>query len=86
MFIYGQDASGNLEIIREQQYTRFPVVEGSKDNVIGIVNTKQFFLAYEGNPDLDFAALLQPVMAVSEVTPVNELLKKCSRKACIWRF
>lgn len=70
----------NLEIIREQQYTRFPVVEGSKDNVIGIVNTKQFFLAYEGNPDLDFAALLQPVMAVSEVTPVNELLKKMQQE------
>lgn len=70
----------NLEIIREQQYTRFPVVEGSKDNVIGIVNTKQFFLAYEGNPNLDVAALLQPVMAVSEVTPVNELLKKMQQE------
>ncbi|MDU4697231.1 MULTISPECIES: hemolysin family protein [Paenibacillus] len=70
----------NLEIIREQQYTRFPVVEGSKDNVIGIINTKQFFLSYEGNPNLDFAALLQSVMAVSEVTPVNELLKKMQQE------
>ncbi|WP_068782942.1 hemolysin family protein [Paenibacillus phocaensis] len=70
----------NLEIIREQQYTRFPVVEGSKDNVIGIVNTKQFFLAYEGNPNVDFAALLQPAMTVSEVTPVNELLKKMQQE------
>lgn len=70
----------NLEIIREQQYTRFPVVDGSKDNVIGIVNTKQFFLAYDHNPNLDFSALLQPVMAVSEVTPVNELLKKMQKE------
>lgn len=70
----------NLEIIKEQQYTRFPVVEGSKDNVIGIINTKQFFLAYEGNPNLEVATLLQPVMAVSEVTPVNELLKKMQQE------
>lgn len=70
----------NLDIIREQQYTRFPVVEGSKDNIIGIVNTKQFFLAYEGNPNVDFAALLQPAMTVSEVTPVNELLKKMQQE------
>ncbi|MNO14436.1 Magnesium and cobalt efflux protein CorC [compost metagenome] len=66
----------NLDVIKEQQYTRFPVVSGSKDNIIGIVNTKQFFLAYEDNPDLEVASILQPVMAVSEVTPVNELLKR----------
>lgn len=68
----------NLEIIKEQQYTRFPVVEGSKDNVIGIINTKQFFLAHESNPNLDIASILQPVMAVSEVMPVNELLKNAA--------
>lgn len=70
----------NLEIIKEQQYTRFPVVEGSKDNVIGIINTKQFFLAHESNPNLDIASILQPVMAVSEVIPVNELLKKMQQE------
>lgn len=70
----------NLEIIKEQQYTRFPVVEQSKDNVIGIINTKQFFLAYEDNPNLEVASILQPVMAVSEVTPVNELLQRMQRE------
>lgn len=70
----------NLDIIKEQQYTRFPVVDGSKDNVIGIINTKQFFLAYESNPNLEVASILQPVMAVSEVTPVNELLKKMQQE------
>lgn len=70
----------NLSIIKEQQYTRFPVVEGSKDNVIGIINTKQFFLAYEDNPNLEVASILQPVMAVSEVIPVNELLQRMQRE------
>lgn len=70
----------NLEIIVEQQYTRFPVVEESKDNVIGIINTKQFFLALRNNPDLDVTSILQPVMAVSEVTPVNELLQRMQKE------
>lgn len=70
----------NLDIIKEQQYTRFPVVRGNKDNIIGFINTKQFFLASEDNPDLDIASILQPTMAVSEVTPVNELLQRMQRE------
>lgn len=70
----------NLEIIKEQQYTRFPVVSGSKDNVIGTINTKKFFLAYEDNPELEVSSILQPVMGVSEVTPVDQLLKRMQRE------
>lgn len=70
----------NLDIIKEQQYTRFPVVRENKDNIIGFINTKQFFLASEDNPELDLASILQPAMAVSEVMPVNELLQKMQRE------
>jgi len=66
----------NVDIIKEQQYTRFPLIDGSKDNVIGIINTKQFFLAYEDDPHVDVVKLIHPVMAVSEVTPVNVLLQR----------
>ncbi|WP_068776017.1 hemolysin family protein [Paenibacillus sp. FJAT-26967] len=66
----------NLMIIKREQYTRFPVVLESKDNIIGLVNTKQFFLRYDNNPDLDFKSLLQPVLTVPEVMPVKTLLKR----------
>ncbi|MEC0240782.1 hemolysin family protein [Paenibacillus dokdonensis] len=66
----------NVDIIKEQQYTRFPLIDGSKDNVIGIINTKQFFLAYEDDPHVDVVKLIHPVMAVSELTPVNVLLQR----------
>ncbi|RUT35459.1 HlyC/CorC family transporter [Paenibacillus zeisoli] len=75
----GKTRQENLEIIKEQQYTRFPVVQESKDNVIGIINTKQFFLAYEDNPDLDVSTLIQPVMAVPEFIHVNTLLKRLQK-------
>lgn len=73
--------SENMKIIKEQQYSRFPLIDGSKDNVIGIINTKQFFLAYEENEELDVANLIHPVMAVSEVTPVNVLLQRMQKEA-----
>ncbi|WP_138493839.1 hemolysin family protein [Paenibacillus pinistramenti] len=70
----------NLKIIKEQQYTRFPVVKNSKDHVIGIINTKQFFLTYDDEPDLDVASLIQPVLSVAETMPVNDLLKKMQKE------
>ncbi|GGF62702.1 membrane protein [Paenibacillus albidus] len=66
----------NLSIIRKEQYTRFPVAEGNKDNIIGMINTKQLFLKYDNNPDFDFKSLIQPVLTVSEVTPVKTLLTR----------
>ncbi|MNC26209.1 Magnesium and cobalt efflux protein CorC [compost metagenome] len=66
----------NFEIIRKEQYTRFPVAQGSKDNIIGMINTKQLYLQYDNNPDFDFHSLIQPVMTVSEVTPVKNLLTR----------
>ncbi|GGA45564.1 hemolysin family protein [Paenibacillus physcomitrellae] len=70
----------NLTIIKEQQYTRFPVVKNNKDHVIGIINTKQFFLEYDDEPDLDLSTLLQPVLSVAETMPVNDLLKKMQKE------
>ncbi|ANS74164.1 hypothetical protein AWM70_05865 [Paenibacillus yonginensis] len=70
----------NLSIIKEQQYTRFPVVKDNKDHVIGIINTKQFFLKYDDQPDLDVSTLIQPVLSVAETIPINDLLKKMQKE------
>lgn len=70
----------NLDIIRQEQYTRFPVVNESKDDIIGIINTKQFFLELYGNEaPVDLSSLIQPVSAVHETTPVKDLLKKMQK-------
>lgn len=64
----------NLATIKREQYTRFMVAGESKDDIIGFVNTKQFFLSYDNNPDFDFGALLQPVLSVPDAMPVKDLL------------
>jgi CBS domain containing-hemolysin-like protein len=71
----------NMDIITTEQYTRFPVAQENKDNIIGIINTKQFFLAYNSNPDIEIATLMQPVMSVPETTSIDALLKKMQRES-----
>ncbi|AEI43883.1 hemolysin family protein [Paenibacillus mucilaginosus] len=71
----------NLEIIRREQYTRFPVAKESKDNIIGMINTKQFFLKYDNHPEtFDFASLVHPVLTVPEYMPVNKLLTRMQKE------
>ncbi|GGG11665.1 hemolysin family protein [Paenibacillus abyssi] len=72
----------NLKIIKREQYTRFPVAKENKDNIVGFINTKQFFLRYDNNPDFDFKSLLLPPMTVPEVMPVKLLLKKMQAEQC----
>ncbi len=47
VYLWSISRDENLAVIKKEQYTRFPVAKGSKDNIIGILNTKQFFLRYD---------------------------------------
>lgn len=70
----------NVNIIQKEQYTRFPVALENKDNIVGMVNTKEFFLTYTQNPDLDFNQLIRPVLTVSEAIPIKKLLKEMQKQ------
>lgn len=70
----------NLEIIRREQYTRFPVAMENKDNIVGMINTKQLFLEYSKGNSFDIKSLIHPVLSVSEVTPVKTLLKRMQQE------
>src|SRR5690606_33443893 len=70
----------NLDIIRREQYTRFPVALESKDNIVGMVNTKQLFLEYAKGNEFDLKSLIHPVLSVSEVTPIKTLLKRMQQE------
>ncbi|MFF2092112.1 hemolysin family protein [Paenibacillus sp. NPDC058174] len=70
----------NMDIIRKEQYTRFPVATDSKDNIVGMINTKQLFLEFQDNREFDFKKLVHPVLTVSEVLPVKNLLKRMQQE------
>lgn len=70
----------NMDIIRREQYTRFPVAHQGKDQIIGMINTKQMFLNYEEGKSFDLKQFMHPVLTVSEATPVNTLLKRMQKE------
>ncbi|MCA0756347.1 hemolysin family protein [Paenibacillus sp. N4] len=70
----------NLDIIRKEKYTRFPVAGDSKDNIVGMINTKQLFLEYQDHNGFDLQSVMHPVMSVSEVIPVKTLLRRMQQE------
>lgn len=65
----------NLAIIRQEQYTRFPLAKGDKDTIIGILNTKHLFLQNYDDREIDLKKLVQPALSVPDVMPINQLLR-----------
>lgn len=66
-----------------EQYTRYPVIDGDKDHVIGLVNMKNILTAYIKNPkngELPVAAYMQPIIRVIETMAIGDLLLKIQRE------
>ncbi|MDF2834715.1 MAG: hypothetical protein K0Q63_355 [Paenibacillus sp.] len=72
----GQSRAEHIAIIKREQYTRYPVADGDKDNIIGVLNTKHLFVHDfdENEEEPEVKNVLQPVMAVPEVMPINKLM------------
>lgn len=70
----------NLSVIRQEPFTRFLVARESKDDIVGFINTKQFFLRYVADPAFDFRSIIQPVLTVPSATPVKKLLPRMQQE------
>ena len=58
----------------ETGHSRFPVYEGKRDNVIGILMAKDL-LKLQRSPELNLRTLLRPAVFVPETKRLNELLR-----------
>lgn len=66
-----------------EQFTRYPVTDGDKDHVIGLVNMKHLLTAYIKNPkngELPVSAYMQPIIRVIETMAIGDLLLKIQRE------
>lgn len=63
-----------LATVIETGHSRFPVHEGQRDNVIGILMAKDL-LKLQRSPDLNLRTLLRPAVFVPESKGLNELLR-----------
>lgn len=72
-----------FELINVEQYTRYPVTDGDKDHVIGIVNMKQLLSALildKENRTKTVEEYLQPVIRIIETVPINSLLVRFQKE------
>jgi magnesium and cobalt transporter len=70
----GADYDDLLHLVIAAGHSRFPVYEGRRDNVIGILMAKDL-LKLQRSPDLNLRTLLRPAVFVPESKGLNELLR-----------
>ena len=63
-----------LNTVIETAHSRFPVYDGERDNIIGILMAKDL-LKLQRAPELNLRALLRPAVFVPESKRLNELLR-----------
>ncbi len=62
-----------LGLVIDTAHSRFPVFEGERDNIIGILLAKDL-LKRQRSPEINLRALLRPAVFVPESKGLNELL------------
>ena len=71
-----------FDIIKEERYTRYPVTEGDKDNILGIVNVKEVLtdcMQHKCEGDQPLVPYIKPVIHVIENIPIQELLVRLQK-------
>ena len=86
--IVGFEVSATLEevmtTISEERYTRYPIYENDRDNIIGFLNIKD--LLTRGLKDrvqedtFDMMDYVNPIINTIETTPINSLLQKMQKE------
>lgn len=80
--IYEEDSlDETLQVIRNEKFTRFPVVKEDKDHVIGIINIKDIFTDILDKNLHTLNDYIRPVLSVIETTPVRVLLEKMQKES-----
>src|SRR3990172_8361644 len=65
-----------LDIFKKHQFTRLPVYQGERDNIIGMVHQKDIFVLLSKNIDRPLKDIIRPIMFVPESIKVNQLLRE----------
>lgn len=69
-----------VDQILENGYSRIPIYEGSLDNIIGVVFTKDLFRQLNKSKDFNIRDILQPAHYVFETKRISEILAEFQRQ------
>jgi len=64
-----------IPLVIQTGHSRFPVIEGNKDDVIGILLAKDLLRYYAGEEEFNVRDMLRPAVFIPEAKRLNVLLK-----------
>lgn len=73
-----QSIRENIEVLRKNKYTRYPVADGDKDHIVGLVNIKEFITERHG--DTDVKDYVRPILTAIETIKVKQLLVRMQKQ------
>jgi CBS domain containing-hemolysin-like protein len=82
VFDRSQTLAECLEIVKVENYTRYPVIDGEKDNIVGMLNMKEVLTDYISGKNLDtpIDEYTRPVIQVIESIAIHDLLVKMQKE------
>ncbi|RBW68281.1 hemolysin family protein [Bacillus taeanensis] len=71
-----------IEVVKEENYTRYPVTDGDKDNIIGMINMKEVLIHFVKGKNLEgtIENYTRPVIQVIESIAIHDLLVKMQKE------
>ncbi|KKB74846.1 MULTISPECIES: hemolysin family protein [Bacillus] len=72
-----------IDVTKAEGYTRYPVEDGDKDNIIGVVNVKEILTACisgECSKEDTIERFINPIIHVIETVPIHDLLLKMQKE------
>ncbi|WP_226675662.1 hemolysin family protein [Mesobacillus jeotgali] len=83
-FDISDDIDTIIDVIQKEKYTRYPVIDGEKDNIVGMINIKEILTAKLTRKDLQkesiLSSFIKPVIRVIETIPIHDLLVKMQKE------
>jgi CBS domain containing-hemolysin-like protein len=74
----GLDLQNNIETARKSGHTRFPLIDGNPDEVIGVINIKD--LMYLNNSIEDLSEIKREALFIPESMPLDKLLAEFQKR------
>ncbi|MFE7062179.1 hemolysin family protein [Sutcliffiella sp. NPDC057660] len=73
-----------IGLIKKERFTRYPVIEGDKDNILGFINAKEFLTANVPtlikSDELDLEQFINPIIHIIETVHIHDLLVRMQKE------
>ncbi|KON84618.1 hypothetical protein AF331_11305 [Rossellomorea marisflavi] len=73
-----------MDLIKSERFTRYPVIDGDKDHVVGFINVKELLTerlrqGKRTGGDFSLKAHINPIIRVVETAPIHDVLLKMQK-------